>query len=396
MKQTLFAVGVMAGVLIQIACGTGGEVKAPTKEDPPAKVTAKQKEAELATVHLTEQAAGRLGITTEEVRVRQLRAERQIAGETVLPPGKAQMVTAPVSGTLASTASNVFVGQSVRAGQELFRLTPLLPLQRDLRATYEADLADAKARLDTTQLQVDRAQQLLRDGAGSQRNLELARQDFTQAKAAFDAAEQRLQRLETHPLDADVGLMLTAPINGIVRQVLSSPGQQVSGGANIVEIADLSTLWVRVPVYVGDLPEISTAASVPIDNLDPGRPDLVKMGRRIQALPSADPLAVTADLFFEVDNGDGALRPGQKVGVRLPLRSTGQGLAVPASALVYDAQGGAWVYTETAPQTFQRRRVDVVRTVGNITQLSRGVEPGERVVSAGAVELFGTEFGAGR
>jgi RND family efflux transporter MFP subunit len=250
--------------------------------------------------------------------------------------------------------------------------------------------------LDATQLQLQRAEQLLKDGAGSLRNLEQAQQDHTQAKAAYDAAAERLARLKSHPLEADVALQLRSPVSGIIRQVLATPGQQVSGGANVVEVADMTSLWIRVPVYVGDLPQIATVTSVPIDNLDPGRPDLLKTARRVSAPPSADPLAVTADLFFEVNNSDGMLRPGQKVGVRLPLRSEGRGLVVPASAIVYDAQGGGWVYVQSAPLQFTRRRVDVIRTVGRETLLARGVSAGDPVVSAGAVELFGTEFGAGK
>jgi hypothetical protein len=51
---------------------------------------------------------------------------------------------------------------------------------------------------------------------------------------------------------------------------------------------------------------------------------------------------------------------------------------------------------QSAPLQFTRRRVDVIRTVGRETLLARGVSPGDPVVSAGAVELFGTEFGAGK
>jgi RND family efflux transporter MFP subunit len=392
-SRSLLAIPVL---LTLTACSDSNAVKSPSKEAPPAEVTGRQKESELATVKLTKQAADRLGIATVEVRLQDVRAERRIAGEAVLPPGKALMVTAPVSGTLEKLADDVTVGRPVQSGAPLFRLVPLLPLQRDLGATYEADLATAKARLDTTQLQLQRAQQLLKDGAGSQRNVEQAQQDHTQAKAAYDAASERLARLKSHPLDADVALQLRSPVSGIIRQVLSSPGQQVSSGANVFEVADMASLWIRVPVYVDDLPQIASVTQVPVDNLDPGRPDLLRTARRVSAPPSADPLAVTADLFFEVNNSDGMLRPGQKVGVRLPLRSEGRGLVAPASAVVYDAQGGTWVYVQSAPLQFTRRRVDVIRTVGRETLLARGVSPGDPVVSAGAVELFGTEFGAGK
>jgi len=385
-----------AAIGLLAACGRSESSKAPHTEPPPAEVSGRQKESELATVKLTQRAAERLGIATVKAAVQDLRAERRVAGDTVLPPGKAIMVAAPVTGALEKLGGDVTVGRPVQSGEPLFRLVPLLPLQRDLGATYEADLATAKARLDTTQLQLQRARQLLQDGAGSQRNLELAQQEQAQAKAAYDAASERMQRLKSHPLEADVAIQLRSPVSGIIRQVFSSPGQPVSAGANVVEVADLTTLWIRVPIYVGDLPKIASVTSVPIDNLDPGQPDLLKTAKRAPAPPSADPLAVTADLFFEVDNSDGLLRPGQKVGVRLPLRSEGRGLVVPASSIVYDAQGGGWVYVQSAPLQFTRRRVDVIRTVGRETLVARGVSPGDPVVSAGAVELFGTEFGAGK
>jgi hypothetical protein len=117
---------------------------------------------------------------------------------------------------------------------------------------------------------------------------------------------------------------------------------------------------------------------------------------RVNGPPAADALASSADLFFQFDNRDGAFRPGQKVAVSLASASAGSALTVPAAAVAYDYQGGAWVYVNTAPHTFVRRRVDVARTVGTHVVLARGPEPGVKVVVAGVAELFGTEFGAGK
>ena len=69
---------------------------------------------------------------------------------------------------------------------------------------------------------------------------------------------------------------------------------------------------------------------------------------------------------------------------------------MPASAIVYDYHGGAWIYVKTAPGTFVRQRVEVARTVRTGVVLTRGAEPGAQVVTAGVAELFGTEFGAGK
>ncbi len=68
-------------------------------------------------------------------------------------------------------------------------------------------------------------------------------------------------------------------------------------------------------------------------------------------------------------------------------------IEVPASAILTDINGGEWVYVETAPRQFERRRVEVARIVGGRASLARGLASGVRVVTAGAAELFGTEFG---
>jgi hypothetical protein len=112
--------------------------------------------------------------------------------------------------------------------------------------------------------------------------------------------------------------------------------------------------------------------------------------------PAANPQASSADLFFEVANGDRAFRPGERVSVILSLAGEATGLTVPASAIAYDYHGGAWIYVKTAPGTYVRQRVEVARTVGPRVVLARGGQPGAQVVTAGVAELFGTEFGAGK
>lgn len=73
--------------------------------------------------------------------------------------------------------------------------------------------------------------------------------------------------------------------------------------------------------------------------------------------------------------------------------SVGQNLTVPASALVYDNNGGTWVYTSTQPLTFVRQRVTVARIEGDVAVLQAGPAPGTLVASVGAAELLGAENG---
>jgi membrane fusion protein, heavy metal efflux system len=387
------AIPLLCSTLALTGCGTG----APKSSTPPARVANPVKEADLTTVTLTPEAEKRLGIETAVIELRDVGAHRQAAGDVVAPPGRVVPLTAPTAGRVDSPPGGpVPVGARVTSGQAVLRLTPLATPPRDLRVTYEADAKAAAARLEAARQQLDRARQLLRDRAGSQRDAERAEQEFAQAKAAADAANERLARLADRPLDGDVAVPVIAPFDGILSQVHVGSGQMVPAGAALVEVADLSTMQVRVPVYPGDLAALESVREIAVDDLRAAPSAARFTARRVTGPRAADPLAVSADLYFEFDNRALALRPGQKVGVSLPSGVSGRTLTVPDSAVVYDFQGGAWVYVNTGPHVYVRQRVDVVRTVGRDIVLGRGPAAGARVVVAGVVELFGTEFGAGK
>jgi hypothetical protein len=68
---------------------------------------------------------------------------------------------------------------------------------------------------------------------------------------------------------------------------------------------------------------------------------------------------------------------------------------VPYSALIYDANGQASVYTNPAPLEYVRAPVNVVIVIGNNAVLSQGPSLGTPVVTVGAAELFGIDSGIG-
>ena len=68
-------------------------------------------------------------------------------------------------------------------------------------------------------------------------------------------------------------------------------------------------------------------------------------------------------------------------------------MTVPYSAVLYDANGVTWAFVRSAPRTFVRQRIDVVRIDGNRAVLSGGPNVDTEVVSVGAAELYGAELG---
>ena len=76
-------------------------------------------------------------------------------------------------------------------------------------------------------------------------------------------------------------------------------------------------------------------------------------------------------------------------------RSTSPRKVVPASALIYDPKGQAWVYTSPGPRTFVKRKVDVEYVEGDLAVLNDGPPAGTIVVSTAAAEVYGADSGVG-
>ena len=112
---------------------------------------------------------------------------------------------------------------------------------------------------------------------------------------------------------------------------------------------------------------------------------------RIEAATGADVKTVTLTPSAAARLGirTEPVRPAQSSG---PSRGQAE---VPVSALMYDTEGRAWVYAEVKPRTYVRRRVEVAQVDGRLAVLVSGPDPGTLVVTVGAVELYGAEFGVG-
>jgi hypothetical protein len=71
-------------------------------------------------------------------------------------------------------------------------------------------------------------------------------------------------------------------------------------------------------------------------------------------------------------------------------------IVLPYSALLYDANGKTWVYTSPSPQVFERQEVTVARVEGGVVIATAGPPAGTTIVTVGAAELFGAEFGTAK
>jgi membrane fusion protein, multidrug efflux system len=313
------------------------------KSPSPATVENPVKETELTTIKLTAQAEQRLGIALGEVARKTVAPTRLFGGEVIVP-------LAPKGPT-----STGYYPLSSATPDELLKLA-------DQQAVADGEVEKAQVQLEAAQVVLKRVEKLVAGEVGSVRAVDDASAQVRLAEKALAVAKTRRALL----------------------------------GTGVAEALRGGRVWVRVPVYVGELRLVDPEKEARVGGVEarPGPTNL--LARPVSAPPSANPLTATVDLFYEIEPGSGGVRPGQRVSVSLPLRGAGESLVVPWAAILQDIHGNAWVYEKTAPQTFVRRRVQVVRVAEGDAVLASGPKAGTKVVTDGAAELFGTELGGGK
>lgn len=366
---------------------------APSPEpEPHAIVLGSTSEAELGTLRLSDEAVAHLGIETTTVAETTVPGVRSVVGFVTIPPGRGSSVVAPIAGTLRAGARMPAVGEPVEAGQILLRLVPLAPVDRDVRAQARRQSAITRARLEVARARVERLGKLIDSRAASQRALEEATGELAAAVADDQAAQARERAMRRAPLASDIVLDLPAPQRGILRSIAVVPGQSVPAGAALFEVVPTDGLWVRAPVYPGELDRLDMQAPARVTRLGiTGAPFVV--ASPVAAPPSADPINASLDLFYGLPSGADFERPGERVRVELTERHERGARVLPASAVVLDFDGGAWVYECLGQGAFRRRRVEAQRRDGARLIVTGGPAVGTCVVTVGAMELLGAEVG---
>jgi len=346
--KLLFLLTIAASLAV-LAAGCKPTASTPAKtSSPPAKVIT---ENDLASIVLTTDAERRLGIATAPLEVKKVERSRALAGELLLPLGRPDGASSAES----SSGKSIYSLLPAMTPAELIRVG-------ELQVEADGGVAAAQVELEAGKVALERAQNLVANSAGTQRAVDEARARVQLTEAALQTARNRRA-------------LLGAPLFDAIRK---------------------DVLWVRVSVYAGDLNQVNRAVPARVSSLGTNgkEPSRAALPVAVPFSPSAAP--ATVDLFYELDNADGKLRAGEKVRVNVPLQGETESSVVPASAVLYDIHGGAWVYENNGAQTFTRRRIEVRFVRDGDAVLARGPAPGAKVVTAGAAELFGVEFGFGK
>jgi len=286
-------------------------------------------------------------------------------------------------------------GQFVKAGDVLFTLDDRSD-QVNLSKS-EAQLARDQATLADLERQLTRSKELRQKGFIAQSATDTVQTQLEGQQAAVRADQAALE-------GARVSLgfnTLRAPIAGRVGAISVYPGSLVQpNSAPLASVTQLDPISVGFTVPEGELNSLlATSRSGPVKviaylpNSDWKREGLLSF---IDNAVDSQSGTIRAKGLFP--NGDQALWPGAYAGVRISVRELNDVVVIPLVAVV-NAVDGTHVYTVSADQTVQRRKIEILHGFGTQAAI-KGIEGGERVVVDGTQNLRPTmkvrEAGGGK
>lgn len=177
---------------------------------------------------------------------------------------------------------------------------------------------------------------------------------------------------------ADEFLPLTSPVTGLVEAIGVHQGRHVDVGDHLVDLVDLSSVWVWADFYENELPLLKTGESVAITC--PGRPGFHMSGRIAVLDPFLDPAKRTGRVRIDLANPGLKLLPDAYVDVTLSL-DVGEALTVPVGAVLPTGQHNV-VFVDKGAGRLEPRYVELSGQFGDDYRVKAGLKAGERVVTS--------------
>jgi HlyD family secretion protein len=367
-------------------------------------------------------------VTVDVAPVLQSPIQRTIRAEGLLYPRQQAAIVPKIS----APVKRLYVqrGARVRAGQLLLELEnqDLAGAAAESRAAFdlaeatfettaratvpeevnkaELDLRAAKDLLDAQQASFENRQNLHKEGAIAQKDVNEAQANLSQARSQYETAKKRLEDLQgfardqaikaaTAQRDAAKGRneaaqaqleysRITSPIDGVVTDLPLYPGEMAASGAPIVTVMDISQVIARTHISQAEAGELAVGSEAKLVGPD-GAPLSAKV---VQISPALAATNTTVEVWVQGANSDVKLRPGTSLRVEMIAKTLPSALVIPQKAVLTSSSGSTYAIVIDNENKPHLRKIAVgIRDRGK-AQVTDGLESGQRVATTGAFELF--------
>jgi membrane fusion protein, heavy metal efflux system len=343
--------------------------------------------AEAPIVDLSEKQIGSLKIASVETR--SFEVSKTAVGTIDFNQYMLVQVFSQYPGKILKAFFNL--GDEVHQGDILFTIDSPDLLQAESALLASAGVLELQTRT------LARATQLLRAGGSAQKDVDQATSDHQTADGNFKAAKNAVrifgktdaeidQILAQRKVDST--LLVPSPISGRIITRNAAPGflTQPGNAPAPYSVADLSTMWMIANVIETDAPAYRLGQEVEVKV--PAYPDAIFHGHVTTVGSMIDPNTHRQLVRSEIADPQHLLRSGMFASFVIRMGDPARSLAVPAEGVVREGDGTMTVWVTADRRRFVKRTVKVgIQQQDGWSQILEGLQPGELVVSDGAIYL---------
>jgi len=359
-------------------------------------------------LHLTAKKQKDWGIVVGTATKQDIASKITIPGVLALNQNKTAHISSFVKGKVVSLSSDL--------GDRVKKKQALITINSPDFAQAQADFLQARAKLNLSRQEVERAKMLLQEKAIEQKEYLRREAQHAELSTAYGAAESILHSygIEHEQIQdlikkcdslvkkgelcelADPNLSVLSPVQGTVIFRDVTVGEHVEPQKILFTVSNLNTLWALLDAYEKDLPYISKKSKVTIKS--PLYPEKEFTGKIAYISDTIDEKLRTIKIRVEVKNDEGLLKPNMYIQGHVENRQAEEEiLAIPEEA-VQNMNGEKIVFVLKKEDIFAVCHVELGEKIGNKRIIAKGLVEGERIVIKGAfnlkAELTKASFGA--
>lgn len=285
-----------------------------------------------------------------------------------------KIITAATDGIVEFAKDKLVEGLDLTEGIVVFTINNSEMAQGNLSVLQEEITADYnRAKAD-----YERKKSLSADRLITENDLQEAEAEYLKAKKAYDNMQENF---------AGGKQVVKSPVSGYVKDIFVENGSYVTAGQELMTICRAGRLYLRADLQSKYFPVLKNVVSANFKSLNNNKLySLDDLNGRLLSYGKAtsfdNPLI---PVTFEIDDND-ELVSGSFVELYIMTKDENEGIMVPNSALI-EEMGSFFVFVEVRHELFEKRAVTVGASDGFNTQIVRGLEPDETIVSKGAIYI---------
>jgi len=312
----------------------------------------------------------------ETVPARRQTLEEVIGGSGTVEQFNTVLLTTQLTARVLEVP--VKIGDIVKKGDLLVRWDDRL-----IQATLEANrqyVETSKIKIKIQTRQVERYTALAKQNMGTPLDLE-------KAQIALADAQEELAKATMGLREAEIALervKMRAPIEGIVLERLVNPDETTHTDQTVIKLGAIDTVLMAAKITEEKVHSLQLG--LPAEVTFPAFPAETFQGNVFKVDPNIDPVTRTFTAYVQITNRDYRLKPGLS-GFTHIHRTARDVTAVPSVAIVNPSGDQASVFVVDSHGRATLRKVALGIVANAMTQVTSGLNDGEKVVTVGQLYL---------